>query len=214
MKKIVFSNPLKRKMPITRYNLRKNLVFIVFLILLFIGIAVGAINGQKADTELMKKLDFIFLTNFDVRCSQGAFMAFISSFATASVFLLAIFLLGLSVWGGIVIAAIPFFKGYGYGLSVGYLYCTYGFYGIMYNILVILPGAFLCSAVIVAASQESFKNSLKFMSYFMRSTVNENPHTQIKKYMLSMLCCLFLSAVSAGADMLFSLCFSWIFNFK
>lgn len=213
MKKIIFSSPLKHKIRITKNDLRKNLIFILFFILLFIGIAVGSINGQKADNELMKRLDFIFLTNFDVRCSQGVFSAFISSFATTFIFLSVIFLLGLSVWGGIVVALIPFFKGYGYGLSVGYLYFRYGFYGVLYNILIVLPGAFLCSAVIVAASQEAFGNSMKFISHFRHSSADNSMNIQVKKYMLSMLWCLFLAAVSATVDMLFSLCFSWIFKF-
>lgn len=213
MKKIIFSNPLKHKIRITHNDLRNNLVFVVFFIILFIGIAIGSLNGKNADTELLKRLDFIFLTNFDIRCSQGVLATFISSFATAFIFLAVIFFLGLSLWGGIVVAAVPFFKGYGYGLSVGYLYFKYGFYGIMYNILVMLPGAFLCSAVIVAASQETFKNSFKFISYLKSSSAETDTHIQIKRFMLSMLWCLFLAAVSAAVDMMFSLCFSWIFNF-
>ncbi len=213
MKKIIFSNPLKNRFGITVRDLRKNAPFIVFLILLFLGIAIGAVHGQKGDTALMNRLDFIFLTNFDIRCTQGVLSSFISSFATAFIFLIVIFLLGLSMWGEILIAAIPFFKGYGYGLSVGYLYCMYGFYGIMYNILIILPGAFLCSVIIAAASQEAFRNSLKFASCCIRSSTSENLNMQTKKYIVSMLWCLFLAAISSLADMLFSLCFSWIFDF-
>lgn len=214
MKKIIFSNPLKHKIRINRNDIKKNAVFAVFCVLLFIGITAGALSGKNADNELLKRLDFIFLTNFDVRCSRGVLSAFVSSFASSFSFLLVIFLLGLSVWGGFVVAAIPFFKGYGYGLSVGWLYCNYGFYGVFYNILVILPGAFLCSAVIAAASDSAFENSLKLMSYCSRSVSSDNIHISIKRYIISMLWFLVLAAVSAVADMFFSLCFSWIFTFS
>lgn len=212
MKKIIFSNPIKHKLKFSEKDLKKNAVFIIFYLLFLAGIVIGSIYGQKADSDLMKKLDFIFLTNFDVRCSQGIFSAFTSSFATAFIFLLIIFLFGLSIWGGILVGALPFFKGYGYGLSVGYLYSAYGFYGVMYNILIILPGAFVCSLVVVAASQESLKNSFGLMSYFRYSAVNQNPHIKIRKYMISMLWFFVLIAFSSVIDMLFSLCFSWIFN--
>ncbi|MGN0470965.1 MAG: hypothetical protein ACI4GV_08645 [Acutalibacteraceae bacterium] len=214
MKNIIFSNPLKHKIRINRNDIKTNAVFAVFCILVFIGIISGALSGKNADSELLKRLDFIFLTNFDVRCSRGVLSAFVSSFASSFLFLLVIFLLGLSVWGGTVVAAIPFFKGYGYGLSVGWLYCNYGFYGVLYNILIILPGAFLCSAVIAAASDSAFKNSLKLMSYCSRTVSADSIHINMKRYLISMLWFLILAAVSAAADMFFSLCFSWIFSFS
>ncbi|MDD6488214.1 MAG: hypothetical protein PUG48_00150 [Clostridia bacterium] len=214
MKKIIFSNPLKHKIRINRNDIKNNAVFVVFCVLLFVGIITGAVGGRNADSELLKKLDFIFLTNFDVRCSRGVLSAFVSSFASSFLFLLVIFLLGLSVWGGIVVAVIPFFKGYGYGLSVGWLYCNYGFYGVLYNILVILPGVFLCSALIAAAADSAFKNSVKLMSCCSGSAPTDDIHINMKKYLISMLWFLVLAAVSAVADMIFSLCFSWIFNFS
>lgn len=214
MKKIIFSNPLKHKIRINRNDIKRNAVFAVFCILVFVGIIIGALNGRNADNELLKRLDFIFLTNFDVRCSRVVLSAFVSSFASSFLFLLVIFLLGLSVWGGTVVAAIPFFKGYGYGLSVGWLYCNYGFYGVLYNILVILPGAFLCSALIAAAANSAFEISLKLMSSCSRSVSADSVHISVKRYLLSMLWFLVLAAVAAAVDMIFSLCFSWIFSFS
>lgn len=213
MKKIIFSNPIKHKLRISSVDIKKNIAFIVFGIIFFIGIIFGSVSGNKANEELLKRLDFIFLTNFDLRCTQGLLATFISSFATGFIFLLIIFLLGLSVWGGLLVLVIPFFKGYGYGLSVGYLYSAYSFYGVLYNVLIILPGAFVCSLVIVASSQESFRNSFVFMSYFRRSSINHNPYTQMKKYIISMLWFFIIMLVSAIIDVVFSLCFSWIFNF-
>lgn len=214
MKKIIFSNPLKHKIRINRNDIKKNVAFAVFCILVFAGIIAGALSGKNANNELLKRLDFIFLTNFDIRCSRGVLSAFVSSFASSFLFLIVIFLLGLSVWGEFVVAAIPFFKGYGYGLSVGWLYCNYGFYGVLYNILVILPGAFLCSLVVASASYSAFENSLKLMSYCSRLVPPDDIHISLKRYLFSMLWFLILAAVSAAVDMVFSLCFSWIFTFS
>ncbi len=213
MKKIIFSSPFHKKRYLRLPEIRKNLLFIFFMLTLFAGITVGALCGRTDDEQLMENLDIIFLTNFKVRCSQGILDSFVASFASAFIFILIIFLLGLSVWGGFIAAAVPFVKGYGYGLATGYLYSTYGLTGILYNILIILPGAFLCSAVIAAASQEAFRSSIKIISVFRKTTVSDDPHIQMKKYLLSMLWLLFLTAVSSAVDMLFSLMFSWLFSF-
>ncbi len=214
MKKIIFSSPFRKKGYVRLPEIRKNLLFVVFMLTLFAGITLGALGGRAADKQLMESLDVIFLTNFKVRCSQSMIDAFVASFASAFIFILVVFLLGLSVWGGFIAVFVPFIKGYGYGLSVGYLYAAYGLTGILYNILIILPGAFLCSAVIAAASQEAFRNSIKIISVFRKTAVSDDPHIQMKKYLLSMLWLLFLAAISSAVDMLFSFMFSWLFGFQ
>ncbi len=208
MKKIIFSSPLK-----VRVRSRKSGILILFCIVLFTGIAFGAISGRNADGDMMKRLDFIFQTNYHVRCSQGFVSAFVSSFGSSVIFLGVIFLLGLSVWGGFFAWAVPFLKGYGYGLSAGYLYGIYGFYGVGYNLLVVLPGAFLSALVIAGASMEAVGNSLKIAGLFTRSEVRDDPHIQMKKYLKTMLLLLCLCAVSAVLDVIFAVCFSWIFKF-
>ncbi len=213
MKNIILFSPLKEKFKINKVTVRKNLLMIFFCMLLFGGIVFGAVSSGNADKELLGRLDFIFNTNYDIRCTNGFLSAFVASFASAVIFLLIIFLLGLSLWGGIFTVLVPLFKGYGYGLAVGFLYSSYGLKGIFYNLFIILPGAFICSLVIASAAQEALKNSLKLTSCFVKSTVRDDPHIQMKRYMLSMLWYLGLCAVASLIDMLCSLCFSWLFQF-
>ncbi len=213
MKKVIFSNPLKDKVKINRWNLKKNILLFLFCMLLFGGIVYGALSGKNADKELLNRLDFMFNANYDIRCSKGILSAFVSSFASSVIFLLIVFLLGLSLWGGIFSAAVPFLKGYGYGLAVGFLYSSHGLWGIIYNLLIILPGAFMCSLVIAAAAQDSLKNSVKLAAYFVKAAVRDDPQIRMKKYLISMLWYLGLCAAAAVVDMLCSLCFSWIFKF-
>ena len=208
MKKIIFSSPLK-----VGVRSRKSGILMIFCIVLFTGIVFGAISGRNADDEMMKRLDFIFQTNYNVRCSQGLISAFVSSFGSYVIFLAVIFLLGLSLWGGFFAWAVPFFKGYGYGLSAGWLYGIYGFYGVGYNLLVVLAGAFLSALVISYASMEAMGNSLKMAGLFTRSEVKDDMHIQMKKYLKTMLLMLCLCVVSAVLDVIFAVCFSWIFKF-
>lgn len=213
MKNIIVSNPISRNIAVSRAGLKRNGMLAVFCLVLFGGIVCGAISGRSADDELMKRLDVIFLTNFDLRCSRGFIMSFGASFGSNVLFMLAVFLLGLSLWGGFFSAAIPFIKGYGYGLTAGFLYCTYGVKGILYNILIILPGMFISSVVISAASVYSFRNSLKSVQSYRLQAVRDDPRQQLKTYLMTMLWLLLLCAGASLADMLCSICFSWIFHF-
>ena len=217
MRKIIFSNPINKNQNTNFRNIKekisKNIIFRIFVTVLFIGIIFGAISGRNANDKLMESLDLIFLTNFKVRCSQGALAAFSASFASSFIFLLAVFLLGLSVWGGYIAVFLPFIKGYGYGLSAGYLYCTYGLNGILYNILIILPGAFLCSIIISAACQQALKFSFRQTVFFALSAVSDDIRVRMREYIKSMLWLFIFSAAASAADMLFSLMFSWIFEF-
>ncbi len=211
MKKIIVSSPLKVRFH--RIRLRGNGALILLCMVILIGIVCGAVSGKNADADVMKRLDFIFQTNYHIRCSQGMLSAFVSSFGSAVIFLTVIFFLGLSLWGGFLAWSVPFLKGYGYGLSVGYLYSAYGFYGVGYNLLIVLPGAFLSAMIIAGAAQEAVRNSFKMIGIFTKCAVKDDPHIQMTNYLKMMLWLLFLSAVSAVADMLFALCFSWIFKF-
>ncbi len=216
MKKIIFAGHMKHKfLPDStgKRDLKKNIVLLLFIAAVILGAAAGALGGKYADAELMKSLDIVFLTNFQLRSKAGMLSVFTASFAANFIVLLTIFLLGLTLWGELCVILIPLIKGYGYGLTIGYLYSTYGMMGIFYNLLIILPGAFLFSVVVAAAAKESFVNSVRLLAMFFKKAVSDDPRVQMKHYLLSMLWLLFLAALSSAADMLFSLMFSWIFGF-
>lgn len=213
MKGLLFHKPFPKLWKPERWNWRKNGVYLLFCLVLFSGVVFGAVSGRSADPILMQRLDIIFLTNFELRCTEGMGAVFIASFASSVIFLGAACLLGLSLWGGIFTAAIPFFKGYGYGLSVGYLYGAYGFKGILYNLIVILPGMFLASAVIALAARHALRNSIGITGCFRRTPVKDDPRELLRRYFLVMLRCLLGCALASLMDMLCALCFSWLFSF-
>lgn len=213
MRKIIWSARLFGKNQSRLYAPFKSTLFLAMMITLFAGIITGSICGASADEGLMKKLNVIFLTDFHIRCEQNAADVFIASSGCSFIFLLTVFLCGLALWGFIAASVIPFVKGYGYGLSVGYLYSVYSFRGIMYNLLIILPGAFICCAVICAACCESMDHSFGMLSSYRRAPVSDDPHIRIKHFLLSMLWLLMLSLLSSAADVLFSVIFSRFFDF-
>ena len=60
MKKIIFSSPFK-----VRMRFKDSGVLLMFCIVLFTGIVCGAVSGRNADSDMMKRLDFIFQTNYN-----------------------------------------------------------------------------------------------------------------------------------------------------
>ena len=213
MKRMFFSGRERKGRITIPAGLRKNFSFYAFLLILLSGIGAGTFSGATASEELICSLDTVFLTNYELRCTRSVSGAFGASFACAFIFMLVFFLLGLSLWGFLITSAVPFVKGYGYGISVSFLCHNYGMTGILYNALIILPGAFICCAVTAAAARETFRNSLELTRFFFKSP---EPASKpgMKKYLLTMLWLLFLAALSSVTDMVTSILFSPIFKFN
>lgn len=186
----------------------------LLLFLVFVGgIVFGAINSGSADKQLCSRLDFLLRTNYDIKTTYAFFYPFISSLASLSIFIFAELLLGTSPWGGVLCIALPFFRGYGYGLAGGFLYSSFGAYGFFYNVLIILPGVLFGAMIIISATKESIKNSFSVMFLFRKNSVDDDRYIKMKNYLRAMLIYLALSAVCAIVDSLMSFCFSWIFRF-
>lgn len=208
MKKLILFEPQEQANGLKRYRL-----FMLFCAAVLAGIVCGSFSSRGADAGMLQSLDVIFRTNYALRSDCGIISTFISSFSSGTIFMLVIFLLGISLWGWLLCLPAAFFKGYGYGLSAGFIYGAYGMKGIFYNLLVILPGMFISSAVIAAASLYSFRNSINSVMFLFRSPIKDDPQAQFRAYAVTMLKLMLLCAASSLADMLCALCFSWMFSF-
>lgn len=133
-------------------------IFLLSLILLT-GMVFGSIYAKSAGISALNRLDFLFAGNFKARQTQPFLMIFTAAFASSFLFIFACFLCGLSMWGAFFIPFILAFRGFGLGLTSGYLYSAYCWKGILYNLAVILPGAFLCCLAILFASLEGVRYS-------------------------------------------------------
>lgn len=121
----------------------------LFSLTLVIGLTAGSLCSGNLSRETLRNLDFLFATNMPARLSGGAWGAFCAGFASDFLFLLAAFLMGLSLWGAAALPFIAFFKGFGVGVSAGYLIMTYGLKGLVFYISVLLPSiAISCVALV------------------------------------------------------------------
>ena len=180
--------------------IRENQAMFLLALLFLAGMAVGAVYSRSAGLRSLSRLDFLFAGDFKARATQPLLMVFSASFASAFLFVFACFLCGLSMWGAFFIPAIPFFRGFGLGLTSGFLYVTYGWKGFLYNLAVILPGAFFCCLAILSASLEGIRYS-RTLAAHKTETSGELP---IRSYVLHFGAILAWTCIAAVLDTLMS----------
>ncbi len=213
MKSLVFSaRHFRNDSRNNKLLLLKNNANLIFLCMVFIvGIVVGTFATIATDKDTLNILDFLFLTNFKARMEQSLIYTFSATLSSSFVFLLMNFLLGLTLWGFLIIPSVSFFKGYGLGLSLGYIYGVYKIKGILFNLLVMLPSALIISVSVILFSRLSMIFSFKLCkSAFIKRSVNQ---ILIKNYLVKFAFFIIIIAVGAGVDMLFTALFSGLFSF-
>jgi stage II sporulation protein M len=192
-------------MKAARLNWELVLLAAVFLA----GMAVGSVYARNADSQALDRLDFLFAGNFKARLTASFLSIFAASFASAFLFIFACFLCGLSLWGVVLIPFIPFFRGFGLGLTSGYLYAFYGIRGILFNLVVILPGAFFCCLSVLLAAREGIGFSKLLVSPGSKTV----SRPRLKIYALHFGAILGVAFLSALIDLLLSACFGGLFSF-
>ena len=92
------------------------------------------------------------------------------------------------------------------------MYAAYGASGIFYNILVVLPGAFISALVLIIISKESFRFSWDIMTSLRgyKSDISG----EFRLYIIRIFWALIVLAGASVVDMLFSLVFSGLFSFS
>lgn len=193
--------------------LRENYVLVLFSLSMICGMIFGAVFARNADFAALNKLDFLFYSNFKARAAQPIISIFSASFASSFIFILICFLCGLSMWGMFITPAVLFFRGFGLGLTSGYLYAAYGLMGVLFNLVVILPGAFVCCLAILMAAREGSRFSRIIASCGtlpQRGTISP---PKIKPYLLRFGAILMIAFLAAVLDVVFSGCFAGMFSF-
>lgn len=193
--------------------LRTNRALVLFSFVLIAGMILGAVFARHADLAALDRLDFLFYSNFKARAVQTFTSVFAASFASSFIFIFICFLCGLSMWGMFLIPAVLLFRGFGLGLTSGYLYAAYGLKGILFNFAVILPGAFVCCLALLLAAREGSLFSRRIASCATSSEKGTISEQKMKIYLLRFGAILALAFFAALIDVLFSTCFAGMFSF-
>ena len=187
---------------------------LVFLgLFLIAGLILGVIFIRNADYSLLKTLDFVFFSNVKARSALPVLSIFVASLASSFLFLLFCFLCGLSIWGAYCVPLAPLFRGFGMGITAGYLYAAYGFQGFLFHLAVILPGAFICLIAILIASRESMLFSKKIHLGRKTEEQEAQPKNIVRHFFIRFSILTGILIIGALVDVLTTVCFSGLFVF-
>ncbi len=188
--------------------LKKNKLTVTMAALFFVGMTYGSIIVGFGDEKLLHTLAFMTKGYMAGRVEQSLAETFLNSLYTSGAFVLLLFLLGFSAISIPAILFLPLFKGLGLGLSVGYLYITYGVKGVAFTAAVILPAALLSTFAIILAGREAFRLSVLFLSSFIpRLSGTITPRT-VKLYCAKFLVLAGIVLISAIIDCAVTFLFS------
>lgn len=191
-------------------SIRSNGELVILSLFLLAGMAGGAVYARYTDSHILGQMDFLFAGDFKARIAESYLSIFTASFASSFLFLFACFLCGLSMWGIFMIPLVLAFRGFGMGLTAGYLYAFYGGKGILFNLCVMLPGATVCCLALLFASREGIRLSRRLAGSCGSPAFDR---TQIRIYLLHFGAALSIAFAAALIDLLLSVCFGSYFSF-
>lgn len=192
-----------------RYGLR-----VMFTYVLLVGLVAGSICAQNSGENLLKSLDFLFTTNLDARLAQNAAGTFCACFASDFIFLFSVFLLGLTPWGVFVMPFVVLFKGFGTGLTAGYLFAIQQLGGVGFYLLVLLPGTFLFCIALVMFSTNSFVFSKDMFVYtFGKYPLKQTMRVRAASFCSHLMASLIMTFCASLLDTALWTLFAGAFNF-
>ncbi|MDR1467262.1 MAG: hypothetical protein LBI55_02410 [Oscillospiraceae bacterium] len=216
MKGVIFVAKPKKKGRIRSFFgiTKKNQIFSMMILFLLCGTILGCIHIHDANEKVTKTVEVIFNTNIQKISSQPFFETFSISLSSSFLFLIIEFLLGLSVWGSIVIPLVLFFKGFGMGFSAGYICMAYGLKGVGFYMLILLPSCFISAFSALLLARESIKFSIHILSQiFPKISVVPKRGYINKLYFLRTGFCLIMSTLAACIEVASVLMFGGMFHF-
>lgn len=217
MKRIIFSNLVigKKKTSVKAIMnlIGKNKLFSLLVLFLLVGMAFGAYYARFADENTLINLDFFLASNFKMRTDPSIITTFMVSLTSSFIFILTAFLMSLCVYGTVLLPLLPFYRGFGIGLTAGYLYSTYGLKGIGFHFLVLLPGVFISAVGIIMSTRESILLSIKLAEKVFPNSNLDKVWPNFKSYLKKSGYIIIILCIAAGIDLIFSGIFAKMFSF-
>lgn len=153
----------KKTLNLHKYSIKvndflSNWKIIIPVIFSFAGIISGCIGG-KGEGRLFSIVTEYFTNVILPRNSLSIGTEFIFYLIIPAIFLIAVFFLGLSVFGALLTNVVPLTYGYLVGSITFYLYNNFTLKGLAYCLIMIFPYGVLCLLSIVMCCRESISMS-------------------------------------------------------
>ncbi|MEG0693036.1 MAG: stage II sporulation protein M [Oscillospiraceae bacterium] len=198
---------------IEKEDYRANYSLILLAGMFIIGMIYGVLL-IKSNSDSLANTISIITNEYTIKLQQGSiWQGFWSSFVSTFIFIFLPYLLGYSAIAQPLILFVPWFKGLGLGFFMANLYTSYGFRGIGFCALVIMPSTLVALFCILIASREALKLSNLFFQSFASKRHSAVSLTTIKLYNLKLLVLSFISLIASIINVVCVLLFSELFNF-
>ena len=189
----------------------RGMLFMAFMLL--IGMVIGTLLIKYSNPYANHYVSTLFGDFLSARRGQPFFSTLFISFFSVFPFLLALYISGLCAVGLPACVFIPAFRGLGIGLIAGYLYSALSLKGIAFFALIIIPGAFVSSIVLILASRESLHFSTSMFKTLLPQVKTNSMFEDFKKYSIKFLFLLLILFAAAIIDALMSAAFFSFFSF-
>lgn len=190
---------------------QKNAFLLTILLFLCLGIILGVFlfDDFSALTEYSKK----YITDYTALRTNSSFgKIFIHSFFNSFSILFLFFILGASLFGVVTVPLAMTAKGFLHGAVTAYLYSQYALKGVAFNAVIFIPSVLVFIVVLLLASRESIRFSLKVSSLTMPKTLPLNLSFDFKNYTVKYLLFSIATIFSAVIDTLLSISLIKFFN--
>lgn len=176
--------------------------FLVLIGLLFLfGMLCGSILVRNSSEQTLRLLDTVLGGFIESRKAQSFFAVMASSFSSLFFFLAILFFCGFCSIAQPAAIATIFFKGLGYGFSIGMLYYEYGYRALGYVALLLTPTICLGAYVLIMAGRVSIKMSnLLFCTNILNKEIPSENRTKTYciRYLLFLLIALAVAVIEAA----------------
>ncbi len=174
----------------------------------FAGMLYGALIMRN--TGVFSQLNLIGSAYIADKQNMSFIGIFISSVTSSGMFLALAFLLGFCFIGQPLAFFIPFVKGLGIGSYMGYMYVQYGWQGVGYCVLTVVPVVIISTFALILSVRESIRLSNTTLKSFLKETTLSK---EILKLYITKNIILFLFLIAAGIiEVVVSLLFGGLFN--
>ena len=169
-----------------------NRVFVFLLCIAILGILFGSIlpiflnvDDKRMVSEYLLSFSSYIKSNFD-------FLMFLKNgLLSDSLFLIIIWLLGVSIIGVPIILLLFFYKCFVIGFSMSSIIINYGFKGILFSFIYIFPHRVISVFLYIVLSSFSLLFSIKLLFFILRKT-DFNIRVSFRKYLCVFLICFFV----------------------
>ncbi len=186
------------------------------LLIMFASYIFGAILGASllnTSDAVNAKAKVLFESFKSARVDSSFFSTFLSSVMSWLPFMLILFVCGTCIVGMVILPLFICYKGFCYGALAGYIYSSFSFSGIIFILILIIPGTIIGAFGLFFAGKKSFNFSLILAKSVLPRSREYSMYNILIHYCKGFAFLLIITFVSALVDATLSTAFFDKINF-